>query len=97
MDEQENAYLKQQIRELDRARRLWKVSTLSLLAAGVLFLVLGMGSMATYGILGTRSALQAERQTAMDARMQAERARAAEMAVRAEADKIEKDRGQKKK
>jgi hypothetical protein len=95
MDEQENAYLKQQIRELDRAWRLWKASTLSLLAAGVLFLVLGMGSMATYGILGTKSALQAERQAAMDAQMQAERARAAEMALRAEAEKLQKDRSQK--
>jgi hypothetical protein len=95
MDEQENAYLKQQIREIDRARRLWKAIALSLVAAGVLFLVFGMGSMASYDILRTRSALQRERQAAIEAQMQAERARAAEMAARVEADKIEKERGQK--
>jgi len=39
--------------------------------------------MASYGILRTRSALQAERKAAVEADMQAARAQAAEMALRA--------------
>jgi hypothetical protein len=97
MDEQENAHLKQQIRELDRARRLWKAFALSLLAAGALFLVLGIGSISIYGSLQKNAAMHAERAAMVEAQMQAERARAAEMAVRAEAEKREKDRGQKRK
>jgi hypothetical protein len=93
MDEQENAHLKQQIRELDRARRLWKATALSLLAAGIALLVLGgMGGLAMHGFLQTKSAMQAERAAMVEAQMQADRARAAEMAVRAEAEKHEKDR-----
>jgi hypothetical protein len=96
MDEQENAYLKQQIREIDRARRLWKASTLSLLAAGIALLVLGgMGGLAMHGFLQAKSAVQAERQAAVEADMQAARAQAAEMALRAEAQKLQGDRGQK--
>jgi hypothetical protein len=90
MDEQESAHLKQQIRELDRARRFWKATALSLLAAGVFIFFLG--GMALYGFLQTKSAMQAERAAMVEAQMQADRARAAEMAVRAEAEKHEKDR-----
>jgi hypothetical protein len=95
MDEHEAAYLKQQVRDLDRARRVWKAFALSLLAAGALFLILGMGSLATYGFAQRNRAVQAEREAMMEAQMQAERARAAEMAAKAAADKLERDRGQK--
>ena len=101
MDEQENAYLKQQIRDLNRARRFWKSIALSLLAAGTVFLVLGIGSMTMCGILWTSSAVKAERAAQaehaarMEAQMQAERARAAEMAAKAQGEKLEKARGQK--
>jgi alpha-D-ribose 1-methylphosphonate 5-triphosphate synthase subunit PhnG len=52
-----------------------------------------MGGLAMHGFLQARSAMQAERAAMVEAQMQADRARAAEMAARAGAEKLQKDRG----
>jgi hypothetical protein len=75
MDEHEAAYLRQQIRELQRAKNRWKVATLFLLAAFGLFLVLGMGSVFTYGLFS----FPTEARRAREAEMAEMRARQAEM------------------
>jgi cell division protein FtsB len=83
MDENEVGYLRQQIRELQRANSRWKVATLFLLAALGLFLVLCMGTVVSYGLFSVRTEAMRARDAEMMAREQAEmaemRARQAEM------------------
>jgi hypothetical protein len=74
MDENEVAYLRQQIRELQRAKTRWRLATLFLLAAFGLFLVLGMGSVASYGLFSVRTEAMRAREAEMEAREQAEMA-----------------------
>jgi cell division protein FtsB len=83
MDEREAEYLRQQIRELERAKNRWKAATVALLAAFALFLVLGTGSVLTYSLFSVRTEALRARDAEMMAREQAEmaeiRARQAEM------------------
>jgi hypothetical protein len=74
MDEHEAAYLRQQIRELQRAKYRWKAATLFLVAACGLFLVLGMGSVLSYGLFSVRTDAMRAREAEMVAREQAEMA-----------------------
>jgi hypothetical protein len=75
MDEPERDYLRQRIKELERAKGRWKALALALLAGLALFLLVGgMGSVLTLGLF------QARRQEAlMEAEMAAARARELEV------------------
>jgi hypothetical protein len=91
MDKNEADYLRQQIRELERAKNRWKAATVFLLAAFALFLVLGMGSVLTYGLFGFNSAARRARDAEMLARERAEaemRARQAEMQAQEALEKV---------
>jgi hypothetical protein len=87
MDEREADYLRQLIRELERAKNRWKAATLVLIAALVLFLVLGTGTTLLYGLFVGRTEAMRARDAEMQARQQAEeaemRARQAEMQAQA--------------
>src|SRR5436853_7899644 len=72
MDDRERDYFRQMIHDLERAKRLWQVLAFTLLAAFVLFLIVGMGSIVLYGIGNVRLAAQMREA----AQMQAEEARA---------------------
>lgn len=91
MDDNERNYFRDQIRSLERSVFRWRTMSLVLAAVIVLFGVVGLGSVATYGLFaGRRQAMMQEVQAARDAeayaRQQAELAAAAERA-RAEAEK----------
>jgi hypothetical protein len=73
MDERERDYLRQQIKDLERSKVRWKALALLLLAAFVLFLVVGGGTVATYGLFSL-SRVQLEQEK--EARRAAEEARA---------------------
>ena len=56
MDDRERDYFRQMIHDLERAKRRWQVLAFTLLAAFVLFLIVGMGSIVLYGIGNVRLA-----------------------------------------
>jgi hypothetical protein len=99
MDENEAAYLRQQIRELQRAKSRWKVATLFLLVAFGLFLVLGMGSVLSYALFSVRTEAMRARDAEMMAREQAEmakmRARQAEMQAQQALEKATESKNKK--
>jgi hypothetical protein len=88
MDEPEADYLQQQIRELRRSNTVWKAVALISLTILALLVLAGGGTLLTGGMLmGQRMRMEAERARAaeMEARMQAEEARMqAERAIQAE-------------
>jgi hypothetical protein len=91
MDEREAEYLRQRIRELERAKSRWKAATLVLIAAFGLFLVLGTGTALLYGLFFGRTQAMRARDAEMQAREQAVmaemRARQAEMRAQAALEK----------
>ena len=80
MDERERDYLRQQIGQLQRSNRRWKLATLSLAAALAIFLIGGALSSLFYGVLG----VQRLREESM--MLQVEQARAMEAAARQQAE-----------
>jgi hypothetical protein len=75
MDEPERDYLRQQIKELERAKGRWKALALVLLAGFALFLLVGgMGSVLTFGLFQAR-----RHEALMEAEMAAARARELEV------------------
>jgi hypothetical protein len=75
MDEREREYLRQQIRQLERSNRLWKLLALTLAAACVIFPIVGGTSSILFGLPQVQQL-----------RVQLEQARAAEAAARLQAE-----------
>jgi hypothetical protein len=73
MDENERQYLRQQIRELERAKQRWKLLVFLLLAVVGSFLVAGAATLGGYGLFSIRRA----REEAMRAQLEALRAQEA--------------------
>jgi hypothetical protein len=71
MDEREREYLRQQIQELERARRRWKAATIFLLVGSILFVVVATGTLATHGLFTARIQIEEARRQAEEARRQA--------------------------
>jgi hypothetical protein len=94
MDEQERDYLRQQIQELERSNRRWKLATSTLAAALAIFLIVGAVSSLQFGmgrLRQDRMMLEMERARAAEAeaRLQAEQLRQ----VEAKASKEKKEAG----
>lgn len=89
MDEQERDYLTEQIRQLERSKRRWKLGTLTSAAALAMVLILG-GVLMLSGITFLTLRLQRQQIT-----LQQEAARAAEEAVRLQAEQAAQQPRQK--
>jgi flagellar basal body-associated protein FliL len=76
MDEQERAYLLQQVRQGERSNRRWKLATITLAVALAVFLIAGGMSSLMFGMRLQRNMMQIEQARAAEAeaRLQAERA-----------------------
>jgi hypothetical protein len=83
MDENELNYVRQQFRDADRARRLWKAFALSLLAVFAFFVLASGLAVLVRGVFW-------QRQQVMRAQMQAERAAMAERDARRALEEKEK-------
>jgi hypothetical protein len=71
MDEREREYLRQQIQDLERARRRWKAAAIFLLVGSILFVVVTTGTLVTHGLFPTRLRMYEAQREAEEARYQA--------------------------
>jgi hypothetical protein len=85
MDEQEAGYLRQQLQELQRSNHRWKAVALLALSVLAVLVLAGGGSILTGGLLLSQRARQ-ESMRALEAELQAEVAREAEMEARKRAE-----------
>jgi hypothetical protein len=97
MDEQERDYLRQQIGELERSKRRWKLATITLAAALAIFLIVSGLSSFLFGMRHLRQdrlvmELEMARAAEAEARLQAEKLRQLEAK---EAEKAPKKEGEK--
>jgi len=84
MDEREHDYLRQQIRQLERSKRRWQLATLTLVAALVMFVIVGA--------IASLPVVQWQRESIMHL----ERAYAAEAAARVKAEEAARQLSQMK-